>query len=42
MLKEARVEGPHETIAAQIERRNGVTSAEIDTVLLRWEYFRPL
>lgn len=37
MWKEAQVEGPGETIAAQIERRNGVTSAEIDTILLRWE-----
>lgn len=36
-LKEALFKSPRETIAAQIERRNGVTSNEIDTVLLRWD-----
>ncbi|KAJ5556352.1 hypothetical protein N7494_000267 [Penicillium frequentans] len=39
MWNEAQVEGPHETIAAQIERRNGVTSAEIDTVLMSHAHF---
>jgi len=39
MLKEAQVVGPHETIEAQIQRRQGVAPAEIDNILLRLAYF---
>ena len=36
-LKEAQFEGPRESIAKQIERRNGVTAGEIDTIIFRCE-----
>ncbi|KAF9883128.1 hypothetical protein FE257_004077 [Aspergillus nanangensis] len=39
MLKKAQVEGPRESIEAQIKRRNGITPAEIDTILLSHAHF---
>lgn len=36
-LKEAKFEGPRESILKQIKRRNGVTAGEIDTIIFRCE-----
>ncbi|KAJ5384539.1 hypothetical protein N7517_002450 [Penicillium concentricum] len=39
VLKEAQCEGPRQSIAEQIERRNGVRVDEIDTVILSHAHF---